>query len=207
MAVRRSGTAYVLYTVLGGGGWKCTGLARVDIETLSCSAVKAFKCTGSGDSVDTFGMGYALTGPEQETLFVGTQQGVLARLEPEAGALTSVGPMPDVGPELSGNSNGELWGFFPKQTPARVHRLDPQSGKAVATITLSQFDLPWAGAFAFASWGGVFYIFYGFTPGSGSSTTSVFRLTPDGKLTTHVTDSGLHIVGAGVSTCAPSTGG
>jgi hypothetical protein len=82
-----------------------------------------------------------------------------------------------------------------------MRRLDPASAKVLTTFTLSSFVDPWAGAFAFAAWGGVFYVFYGY-PGP---TTTVYRLGLDGKLTTHLLDSGLVIVGAGVSTCAPSS--
>lgn len=200
MAVRMDGTAYVLYTVWSGGARHCQGLARVDLETMTCTLVQAYSCKTGG--FDIFGMGYALAPSGNETLYIGNDDAKLARLDPEAGTVDPIGLLPDGGPELTGNSNGELWGFFPKVVPARVHRIDQSTGKAQKTLTLSSFTVPYAGAFAFAAWGGLFYIFYGYDAGAS---TDVYRLTPDGALSPLFVDTGLTIVGAGVSTCAPGS--
>lgn len=199
MAVRQDGRAYVLYVTSDGPGpWSCAGLARVEIDSLSCEAVPAFAC-GSG-GFDTFGMGYALAGPSgEETLYIGNaDHPLLGSLDPEVGKVAPIGPLPSEAPELTGNSKGELWGFFPRTVPTRVHRLDPTSGKSLVAFTLSPFTQAWAGAYAFAAWGGAFYIFYGY---SNSSTTNVYQLTADGQLTLLFADTGLTIVGAGVSPC------
>lgn len=199
MAVRMDGTAYVLYTTSAGAGYTCAGLGRLDLDTMLCTKAAAFSCAKVGHK--PFGMGYALspvTG--EETLYLGNDAAAFFALDPEAGTLTSLGALPDGGPELTGNSNGELWGFFPKVSPARVHQLDPLTGKAKKTLALETFTVPWAGAFAFAAWGGLFYIFYGYQAGDS---TDVYRLTPDGSLTPLFLGTGLKIVGAGVSTCAP----
>jgi hypothetical protein len=198
MAVRMDGKAYVLYTALTSGGRHCTGLARVDLDTMTCVAVKAYSCGTGG--FDVFGMGYAIAASGAETLYIGNDEAKFARLDPEAGMVDPIGALPEGGPELTGNSNGELWGFFPKVVPARVHRIDQSTGKALATLPLAKFTTPWAGAFAFAAWGGLFYIFYGY---NAATSTDVFRLTSDGALTPLFLDTGLTIVGAGVSTCAP----
>ena len=56
--------------------------------------------------------------------------------------------------------------------------------------------------FAFAAWGGEFWLFVR-TYGMGSS-TDVYRVTADGTLSRVLEDVGFDVVGAGVSTCAPS---
>jgi len=198
MAVRMDGKAYVLYAKWTYAERHCTGLARVDLETLKCEVAKPYSCGEGGFGV--FGMGYALAPDGRETLYIGDDDAKFAALDPELGTVQMIGKLPDGGPELTGNSNGELWGFFPKVVPARVHRIDQLTGKALVSHELTSFTEPWMGAFAFAAWGGLFYIFYGYDAGV---TTDVYRLTADGKLTPLFIDTGLTIVGAGVSTCAP----
>ncbi len=199
MAVRMDGTAYVLYTSFASVGYTCSGLGRVSLDTMVCTKVAAFSCATVGHK--SFGMGYALSPTTgEETLYLGNDDAAFWALDPEAGALTPLGALPDGGPELTGNSNGELWGFFPKVSPARVHQIDQLTGKAKKTLSLEKFTIPWAGAFAFAAWGGLFYVFYGYEQGDS---TDVYRLTPGGALTPHFLGTGLKIVGAGVSTCAP----
>ncbi len=56
-------------------------------------------------------------------------------------------------------------------------------------------------AYAFAFWGGSFYIFY--LIDDLDSSTNVWKLDMDGTLTLHIADTGLRIVGAGVSTSVP----
>jgi hypothetical protein len=201
MAVRMDGTAYVLYTTYSGSGYACAGLGRLELDTMLCTKAEAFSCATVGNK--SFGMGYALSpSTGEETLYLGNDDAAFWALDPETGTLSSLGSLPDGGPELTGNSNGELWGFFPKVSPARVHQIDPLSGKAKKTLSLETFTVPWAGAFAFAAWGGLFYIFYGYQVGDS---TDVYRLTPDGALAPLFLGTGLKIVGAGVSTCAPGT--
>ena len=63
--------------------------------------------------------------------------------------------------------------------------------------TTNEGDLAWA----FAFWGGRYYIFF---KGVEDPSTNIWQLTPStAELVEVVTDTGLNIVGAGVSTCAP----
>ena len=57
-------------------------------------------------------------------------------------------------------------------------------------------------AFAFATWGGDFWVFIR-THGMGHS-TDVYRVTSTGHTTRVAVDTGMDVVGAGVSTCAPT---
>ena len=197
MAVRHDGIAYVLYSENYSA---CSGLARVDLNTLGCSAVTAFKC--QADGFNLFGMGYALAGPKgEETLFIGSMfSPELARLDPEAGAISIVGELPASELELTGNSRGELWGFSP-QPSAMAYQIDPATGGALQWFDLQGIPTGGSGAsaWAFAAWGGVFYIFYGHDDSGGSS---IYKLTPDGKLTTFLANTGINIVGAGNAVCA-----
>ena len=59
-------------------------------------------------------------------------------------------------------------------------------------------------SYAFAHWGGVFYIFQSTTDNGGQLTSQVLRFNPvDGTATPVVNNSPYQVVGAGVSTCAP----
>jgi hypothetical protein len=60
--------------------------------------------------------------------------------------------------------------------------------------------------FAFSFWGGDFY-FYTATSTAANKTTNVTRYSPkDGAIDkAYMQNIGFHIVGAGVSTCAPTT--
>ena len=53
--------------------------------------------------------------------------------------------------------------------------------------------------FAFAFWGGDFWLFVG--PGTS---TDVFQYAPSTGMTTKVETESFEVVGAGVSTCAPT---
>ena len=59
-------------------------------------------------------------------------------------------------------------------------------------------------AWAFAHWGGRFYIFTTHSTLFGGESSKVLRLDPTtGKVTTLLNSSPYRVVGAGVSTCAP----
>jgi len=202
MAVSRDDVAYVLYW--GGVGGSCMGINAVSILDAHCIETTPFQCGQSG--FYTFGMGYATDGADtsDETLYVGKTDfedagGMLASLDTSAWTVEPIGPIADA-PEMTGNANGELWAFYAWATPPRVVRLDKISGEEVASYVL---DISSEGsAFAFAHWGGEFYLFHA----PGGADTTVYKLSIDGdehELVTWMTGTGLTIVGAGVSTCAP----
>lgn len=198
MAVRRDGTAFVLYAHFNANEYTCDGLGMLDVKTLKCQKVTSFSC--STTKHQSFGMGYVVTGANgAEELFIGTSGQTLATLDPAAGKLKVISTLPSAAPEFAGNAGGELWGFFPRVSPARVHRIDAKTGKVLVTHKLSPFSQPWAGSYAFAMYQNVFYVFYGYDHGTS---TNVYRLTKGGKLSLYINNTGLNIVGAGVSTCA-----
>jgi hypothetical protein len=161
---------------------------------------------------ELFGMGYSADalGSAEETLFIGGGEVLSMSFDAPASlgsiddalAVSRHGALPSL-PELTGTANGDLWGFFPKETPMVVLELDKSSGAALQT-----FDVGMIGdggetlSYAFAHWGGRFYIFYK-SELLGSS--QVWALTPDlGSLERILDETGRRIVGAGVSTCAPT---
>jgi hypothetical protein len=127
---------------------------------------------------------------------------LLATLDTASWAVGGVASMPSQS-ELSGNADGELWGFLPLENPARLSQIDKVTGAELDRLSLPAF--PDAGdidAFAFATWGGEFWLFvreYGM-----GQTTDAYRVAADGVMSMPLRDSGMDIVGAGVSTCAPS---
>jgi hypothetical protein len=110
---------------------------------------------------------------------------------------TLVGPTEGY-PELSGAGDGTLWGFFPYHvSPTKTTtlvRLDPKTG-----ATLERFSYPTlneGGNWAMKFWGGSFWLFLG---------SSIYRVDRTDPKTVHtvIANGSRHIVGAGVSTCAP----
>lgn len=206
MTVGRDGFAYVLYgedDYMSVDGWSCGGIYKVSISDGSCAGTTAFSCGTNG--FKKFGMGFASEGTNSasEGLFVcdNLDSPRLGRLELASGAVTSVGKLPGLA-EFTGNGKGELWGFFPEQSPPVIAKVDKASGALTEKISLAQLpSFGSSGAFAFAWWGGAFYIFY--VVDSVDDSTNVWKLGTDGKLTKYISNTGLRIVGAGVSTCAP----
>jgi len=194
MSIRHDGTAFVLFSR---SSVSCAGLVRVDLTTLTCEPVPSFSCaTGVG----LFGMGYALSSSGVETLFIsGRDTGKLATLDPETGRVTLIGRLPARGVEPAGNPKGELWGFTPNPS-ATVLRLNSTTGAGLQTCPLT---IP-VSSCGYKAWTSTenaryFYIFYGEQGANGSS---VYRLTPDGKLSTFLAKTGIHFVGSGSAVCA-----
>ena len=205
MAVDRQGVAYVVFSD--------GELFRVSTLTASCKAT-SFVPGQSGFST-TFGMGFSANKNDPgETLYVagsgaldadGGATRTLATIDPTTFALTIVHDLDkDIGaPELTGTGDSRLFAY----TPGKILAPDSQVAeldKATATVKSDVFlDLnqPSINSYAFAFWGGDFYIF-----GSEQQGTSiVHRYTPGGTQTPPaVAQIDFTIVGAGVSTCAPS---
>jgi hypothetical protein len=84
-----------------------------------------------------------------------------------------------------------------------VAKIDMQTGATLNPIRLPTLQGSPA-AWAFSHWGGDFWIFL---QRQGEPSTTVWHLEPalGNRLTAAVPSSGMTIVGAGVSTCAPLT--
>ena len=202
MSVDRNATAYVLYQ---------TGdLYQVSTADASCQPT-SFVPHQHG--FELFGMGFVADDEENtsETLFVaggpasevgGSGRIQLATIDVGSLTLTPRG-QPFVGlPELTGTGDGQLWGFIPGIMPnARRINKDTGAPDLVIPITAAPVEEPRAWAFAF--WGGRYYIFL---QSGMRESTNVYRMDPTDQSSELVLENtGLTIVGAGVSTCAPTT--
>jgi hypothetical protein len=206
MSVDRNATAWVLYGpgLLGGGGGK---LYHVSTADASCTAT-SFVPRQNG--FELFGMGFVSDSPGStaETLFVaggaelaiGTGYARLGSVDGGSLALTPIGDLPGW-PELTGNGAAELWGFFPDTAPPSVQRIDKATGTTDRSFPLTGLNTTSTEAWAFAFWGGDFYIFLKI---AADPSTNVWKLeTAGGAVTNVMPNTGRRIVGAGVSTCAP----
>ncbi|MCE9578386.1 MAG: hypothetical protein K8W52_34985 [Deltaproteobacteria bacterium] len=211
MAVDRDAVAWVLYT--SGEIFK--------VSTTDASCIGNTGYTVSQNGMDLFGMGFVTdtSGGNTEKLYLGggdvsaTPGGQFAIVDPAAPTTATVPPgsgLPNDGelsPELTGTGAAELFGFFPGVTTAFVQQLDKATGHA----TGGKWNI--AGglggtvrAWAFAQWGGYFYIFVTTDPGSGVLNSTVRRInrqTMQYETVPGFTNLPYTIVGAGVSTCAP----
>jgi len=183
-------------------------LFRVDIKNNLACTKAAFVPGQSG--LTLFGMGFVTNsvGGTADTLYIA---GGSDPASGTASAMLGTVTFPDLTlqtikqvsgwPELTGNSNAELWGFYPDATSPKVARIDKQTAVEDPIYQLpSLAGEPQAWAFAF--WGGDFWIFL--ARGALDPKTSVYRVKgSDGSLSTAIENTGRRIVGAGVSTCAP----
>jgi hypothetical protein len=108
------------------------------------------------------------------------------------------------GADLTGNGLGELYGFFPSTSPPSVRQIDKLTGATKGKT----YPLPpanFAGttaAWAFAQWGGSFYLFF---KNGGDPSTNVWQLNgATGAVKIVMPNIGYTITGAGVSSCAPT---
>lgn len=204
MAVDRNATAWVLFND--------GNIFDVDVTSVACR-VSGFVPNQMG--MEVFGMGFVsdAAGSTSETLYIaggplagiGGGTSTLGRIETATLTVSRIGSLTG-SPELTGNGAAELWGFFPDARPMNVQQLDKTSAASLRTFDVSRVDssgLGGAQAWAFAFWGGRYYIFY---QGVLDPSSSVWRLTPDTSVVEPVLmNTGFKIVGAGVSTCAPVT--
>ena len=201
MAVDRNANAWVLY--------QSGNVYRVSTADASCSPT-GFAPNQSGFEV--FGMGFAGDAERfDETLFIsggssddiGFARARLGSIDTSTLRVSPLGNELPGWPELTGTGDGQLWGFFPETSPPSASRLDQTSGAPLETFPLNAIPNGDARAWAFAFWGGRYYVFL---QQDRDVSTVVYRLDPStGESERVVSNSGYRIVGAGVSICAPVT--
>jgi len=223
MAVSRDAVAWVNYTASDDS---TGGIFNVSTTDASCTTTNV--ALGAGWT--RLGMGFSsdATNSADETLFVAATGSGGVTLPPipgfDAGALGGLGGSQGLGSidltsqtltpigafsgalagqsaELTGTGDGRLYGFFTSD-PIQVAQIDKTSGATSNAVTMTGVEQPDYWAFSF--WGGDFYLY---TCNSDKSrTTDVTHYSPStGTIdTTYMTNIGFRIVGAGVSTCAPT---
>ena len=211
MAVDRDALAWVTYS--------SGQMFNVTTDTAVCTPT-AFVAnqTAGGRSWNVFAMGFVtdMAGGETEKLWLGggnadvQMPGDLGYLTPPAALdIQRVGPMittSEYNPELTGLGDSTLWGFYPGVARAFVQQIDKATGGGLGPERAIPGGLGgMVAAWAFAQWGGKFYLFVTTTDGFSQNSTvrTIDRMTGEYQLVAQ--NLPYVIVGAGVSTCAPTT--
>ncbi|CAN5523063.1 hypothetical protein BH11MYX1_BH11MYX1_17010 [soil metagenome] len=207
MGVDRNAVAYVLYVDQDTFTGSVNGTKLFKVDTTSASLTCTATSFNAPSNLKEFGMGFSTTtaGGDVDQLFIAggaaattTTSAKLATLDVTTMATTAVGTVQG-SPELTGNANGELWGFFPDANNPRIAQINKTTGVlATANLPASMQGNPMDWAFAF--YGGDYYVFL---QRDTDANTIVYQVSPTGTLVGQTNASGKHIVGAGVSTCAP----
>jgi hypothetical protein len=203
MAVDRTGIAWVRYD--DGSVWK------VSTTNLACEPTKY---QPQAEAFTKFGMGFATEtkGGSAEVLYLSDSDGAgLAKLNTSSLALDFVGPytgdLAGTKSELTGTGDGKLYGFF-VTSPAQIAEISKATGDVIKNTVLTGVEAGTAWAFSF--YGGDFFIYTNTDVGGlpmNQAGSDVTRYRPsDGSITVVKSKIGFKIVGAGVSTCAPTTG-
>jgi hypothetical protein len=203
MAVDRQGFAWVRYT--DGSIWK---VSTVD---LSCAAT-AYVPPASTAPFFKFGMGFSSSsaGSSTEDLFLSDSAGKgTAKLDLATMKVGFIGPytgaQANQRAELTGTGDGKLFAMFAttQTDPCQVAEVSKVSGAVLSVQTLSKVTP--GDAYAFSFYGGDFYL-YTHNPATATNGSDVTRYRPSDQTVVVVKAGvGFTIVGAGVSTCAPTT--
>jgi hypothetical protein len=204
MAVDRTGVAWVHYN-----SGKLFKVSTVD----GACAGTPFDYTKFGLAPAALLMGFSSDATKEETLYGvsakvddgGITPPFLAKIDLTTFTLTPVGNftdgLMDRPAELTGNGDGQLFGFF-TTNPATLAAIDLKTGATAATTQKTLTGVVAGDAYAFSFWGGDFW-FYTSNPGETSNVTQ-YKKSGDGSINVVKTAIGFNIVGAGVSTCAPT---
>jgi hypothetical protein len=211
MSVDRSPKAWIEFISVDLLSAKTSG-EMFQVSTTDASCTKTSYQSGQ-QGFEEFGMGFVsdAVGSDQETLFIAggpapdpiTMMASSNNLGTYDTKTQTISKLPSLGgrPELTGTGDAKLWGFFPDATMPRIAQIDKVTGAESHPYPLPTLaGSPEAWAFAF--WGGDFWVFLKRT--SDSSTIVYHVKAIDGSVTSWTT-SGRTIVGAGVSTCAPTS--
>lgn len=192
MAVDRQGVAWILFND--------GRIYNVDVTTAACTAT-AYQPDQQGFS--TFGMGFVsdTPGSAEETLYVAGYFGQgIAKIDTGSLTLSFVAPYDALNSaaELTGTGDARLYGFF-QNTPIIIAEIDKTNGHIISQAPQPTINI--GSGWAFAFWGGDFYLF----TSPNFSDSQIDKYSPaTGTTTTILTNIGDNIVGAGVSTCAPT---
>lgn len=204
MAIDRDGVAWVLYT--------SGEVFTVSIQTAACTAT-GYAAQAAG--MKLFGMGFVSDNPgaSSEKLFIAgggnnaDPGGNLATVDTHGASympniIAPLAAVSDVTAELTGTSEARLFGFFPRKImPAFVQEIDRATGQLIgAPWLIGANGLNALTGWAFAQWGGRFFVFV--TNNDVSTVRVIDRVTFNYSIP--ITGVPFTVVGAGVSTCAPA---
>ena len=192
MAVDRKGNAYVVYND--------GTLFHVSTKTAACTPTPF---SIGQDMFVKFGMGFSAdTGTSNEHLYVVGADTLtdLATIDTSSFVLSPIGHVPDTGMELTGTGDGRLFGFYQDPNDASLsHIVALDKGTAAYQFGFALPSIQLGAGWAFSFYGGKFWLFT-----APSTTTVVTTYDPVTKTIATVASLDDVIVGAGVSTCAPT---
>lgn len=201
MAVGRDGTAWLNYT---------NGrLYKVNVTNAACASTD-FAPRQAG-MANQFGMGFSsdTRGSSDETLFIAdiSNGKGLGKVDLKAMTVALVGDftgsLRGQSAELTGTGDGRLYGFFTTEPDATLAQIDKTTG--ATSDARSLFGVRTGTHWAFSFWGGDFWFYTADVSTNPSATSSVTQLKmSDGSIRQVVRNLSFRIVGAGVSTCAPT---
>jgi hypothetical protein len=202
MAVDRTGIAWVNYSD--------GSLFRVSTADAACEKT-SFKGPAG---FTTFGMGFSTDGSAAgDSLFVigcqvgeGVEKGFgLGRIDTTTLTATTIGTlganMAGKCGELTGTGDGRLYGLF-AGVPATLGKIESATSNTTVEKSLASVKTDADSAYAFSFWGGDFWFYT--ARDQASSKVTRYKAASDGTIADVVPDVGFTIVGAGVSTCAPT---
>lgn len=207
MGVSRKARAWVqyfggdLYTVdLKDPGSACKDPGFENNNPLFPNFGMAFVADGINSPCDRL---YAHSGIDPA--LIGEDVGALGVIDPITLELSEIAMIDFAWGELTGTGDGRLFAFQGAEPPF-ISEYDKDTGALLGSWPLPGLSSP--DAFAFAAWGGDFYLFMTSSDDYlGNSRVVHFDFDEsdgDGKaITTIVDQAPIRIVGAGVSTCAP----
>jgi hypothetical protein len=202
MAVDRKATAWVnvidpMAVLQGALGF----IYRVNTKDASCEPAPALKLVNDWTQV---GMGFSVDAPggTAESLFVMNFKGpTLGKVDTNSMTIQTLGSGSSPA-ELTGTAKAQLFGFFTDTQPSpTVGLIDKQTAKVSAPASMNGLSKPTDWAFSY--WGGHFYLY---TQSQADPSSNVTDYDPvSGSINSScMRNTGLTIVGAGVSTCAPT---
>ena len=203
MAVDRSGTAWVNFSD--------GELFKVSTTDASCTAT-SFDPSQNPSGGSHWGMAFSTNGATStdETLFTDPGDGLgsgagLYTYDTAGNTLTKVGNFSNgldgTEAELTGTGDGRLFAFLTTD-PATVAEVTKTNGSTPTAAQAQLNGVSTGSAWAFSFWGGDFWL-YTSQDGFTSSVTQ-YKTSSDKSVNVVVNDTGFAIVGAGVSTCAPT---
>lgn len=203
MAVDRSGTAWVNFSD--------GELFKVSTADASCTAT-SFDPSQNPSRGSHWGMAFSTNSATStdETLFTDPGDGLgsgagLYSYDTVGNTLVKIGNFSDgldgTEAELTGTGDGRLFAFLTTD-PATVAEVTKADGTTPSAGQAQLDGVSTGSAWAFSFWGGDFWL-YTSSDGFTSSVTR-YKTSSDKSVSVVVDDTGFAIVGAGVSTCAPT---
>lgn len=200
MAVDRNALAYV--------NTSDGQLFTVDTANAHCSAT-SYQLGQNNSLIRGMGFSTDTSGGTTDTLYTCTADTLglsgmgLAKISLPGYKLTAIGDYSNglAGSEceLTGTGDARLFGFFALLSPPKLAEITKTTGATPSPTPLGGVNT--SNSYAFSFWGGDFWFYT--AQGTGASEVTQYKYSSDKSFSVVIPNTGMTIVGAGVSTCAP----